>query len=53
LPPPVSSVQHDLGDVGRAGRGDAVENGEAGVAPLSDLERRAILAYLERNAGKD
>jgi hypothetical protein len=26
---------------------------QAGVAPLSDAERREILDYLERNAGKD
>jgi mono/diheme cytochrome c family protein len=26
---------------------------QAGVAPLSDSERREILDYLERNAGKD
>jgi hypothetical protein len=25
---------------------------QAGVAPLSDTERRAIMDYLERNAGK-
>lgn len=26
---------------------------QAGVAPLTDAERRAILDYLERNAGKN
>jgi hypothetical protein len=26
---------------------------QAGVAPLSDTERRAIMDYLERNAGKN